>query len=680
MTEPRSYPLLDRVRNPGDLRSLPTCELPDLAKQLRDFLLQTVARGGGHLAAGLGTVELAIALHYVFDTPCDSLVWDVGHQAYPHKILTGRRDGMSTIRRRGGLSGFLRREESPYDSFGAGHSSTSISAALGIAIANAHHGFARKSVAIIGDGGLTAGLAYEALEHAGSTDVDLLVILNDNGMSISPNVGAVASYLARLAGRAAPRDADRGSLFTALGFDYLGPCDGHDLDTLVPALQAARAGTGPRLLHVVTRKGHGYSPAALDPVKYHGVVPFEPAKGIVASSTNANPTFTETFGEWLCDMAARDPRVVAITPAMREGSGLQKFARLFPRRYFDVGIAEQHAVTLAAGLASQGLKPVVAIYSTFLQRAYDQLVHDVAIQRLPVLFAIDRGGLVGPDGVTHNGSFDLSYLRCLPGITVMTPADGRALRDMLHTGLQLDGPVAIRYPRASAGAGSDEPARYLPPGTAEVRRQGSGTALLVFGSLLATAAAIARELDATLVDMRFVKPLDTRLLLTLSHTHDLLVTIEENSVAGGAGSAVRECLAEHGIEVALMQLGLPDRHIEHGTRDEVLQEAGLDQDGMRAAIRRRIDLLDLRKRAQRSAVAWPTQGDRSSNGARSATIGGNRNFTASAGPSISRTDTAPRLLRRATTPRTSASGAEAPAVTPTMLASSTQALSSSDAS
>lgn len=604
--------LLDRIDNPEALRRLDASLLPQLAHELRAYLVESIARCGGHLAAGLGTVELAVALHHVFDTPQDAIVWDVGHQAYPHKALTGRRRQLAGIRRRGGLSGFLRREESPFDVFGAGHSSTSISAALGLAISHAQQRIDRRAVAVIGDGAMTAGLAFEALDHAGALDVDLLVVLNDNRMSISPNVGALNQYLARcatLGGKRASsrrRDALRalaalwrpdaagddteeqhrrpGELFEALGFAYFGPLDGHDVCGLARTLRTLKSMRGPRLLHVLTRKGCGYAPAEADPVKYHGVTPFDPRRGIAAGSA-AEPTFTQVFGDWLCDLAARDPRTIAITPAMREGSGLVRFAKLFPDRYFDVGIAEQHAVTLAAGLAAGGLRPVVAIYSTFLQRAYDQLIHDVALQRLPVLFAVDRAGLVGPDGATHNGAFDLTFLRCVPNLILMTPADGGELRHMLHTGMQQQCPVAVRYPRASAApCDVEEPLRTLAVGVAELRRNGRRVALLAFGTLLRAALDVAEVIDASVVNMRFVKPLDTRTVLAMARSHELIVTLEENAVAGGAGSAVVECLAAHGVHVDTLHLGLPDRYIEHGTRDEALADVGLDPTSILEAI------------------------------------------------------------------------------------------------
>lgn len=585
--------LLQQIEGPEDLRRLAPQDLAPLADELRDYLVRTVSRAGGHLAAGLGTVELTVALHYVFDTPRDALVWDVGHQCYPHKILTGRKDQLATIRRRGGLSGFLRRDESPYDAFGAGHSSTSISAALGIAMANERQKNGRKSVAIIGDGGITAGLAYEALNHAGTLDADLMVVLNDNGMSISPNVGALNGYLRKLGktrGRssAVKRNAATGpgNFFEDLGFHYCGPLDGHDLPGLVQVMQQMRELKGPRLLHVVTRKGRGYAPAEADPVKYHGVTPFDPEVGLVASPAKGLPTYTQVFSDWLCETGAKDERLVAITPAMREGSGLVRFSELYPDRYVDVGIAEQHSATLAAGLACQGQKPVIAIYSTFLQRAYDQVIHDIALQKLSVLFAIDRSGLVGPDGATHTGAFDLSYLRCLPEMVVMTPADGTELVAMLNTGYQHEGPAAVRYPRAAIPAPlAERTPRLLPIGKSEVRRHGSNVVLLVFGTLLTTALEVAKTLDATVVNMRFVKPLDQNVVIDMAKAHSLVVTLEENVVAGGAGSAVGECLAAHGVAVSLLQLGLPDRFVEHGTREESLKEAGLDQHGILAAIR-----------------------------------------------------------------------------------------------
>ncbi len=544
---PTNRSLLATIDSPDDLRRLAREDLPQLADEVRAHLVDCVATSGGHFAAGLGTVELTVALHYVFDTPRDAIVWDVGHQCYPHKILTGRRDRLTTVRRRGGLAGFLRRDESRYDAFGAGHSSTSISAALGMALANAQLGRDARAVAVIGDGGMTAGLAFEALNHAGASDADLLVVLNDNRMSISPNVGALSEYCRALvdcAGATGTDGAGPATIFEQLGLRYAGPVDGHDLPRLLAALQSMRDVRGPRLLHVITNKGHGYARAAAEPVKYHAVTPFDPRVGTKPAAPAA-PTYTEVFGQWLCRAAAADARVVAITPAMREGSGLVQYSQRFADRYVDVGIAEQHSVTLAAGMAVQGMRPVVAIYSTFLQRAFDQLVHDVALQKLPVLFAIDRAGLVGPDGATHNGSLDLSYLRCVPDMVVMAPSDGNELRDMLATGLAHDGPC----------------------------RAGKRIALLSFGSMLDTAMAVGEELGATVVDMRFVKPLDTAAVL--------------QPIAGGAGSAVAECLAARGATAELLMLGLPDRPLEHGTRDEVLRDAGLDRAGVLSAITNR---------------------------------------------------------------------------------------------
>jgi 1-deoxy-D-xylulose-5-phosphate synthase len=599
-------PLLASIEDPADLRRLAPGQLPQLASELRSFLIQSVARSGGHLAAGLGTVELTIALHYLFDTPTDTLVWDIGHQAYPHKVLTGRRERLNAVRRKEGLSGFLRREESPYDAFGAGHSSTSISAALGMAIANAQHRLPAHTVAIIGDGALTAGMAYEALNHAGALGANLLVILNDNGMSISPNVGALSESLRRQRERVGARhshgagaQSSVAALFEQLGFHYAGPVDGHDLPALLQAVAEQKDAGGPRVLHVVTQKGHGYAPAEADPIAYHGVAAFDPAHGLGApvAGGQSSVTLSQVFGDWLCEAAQANPELVAITPAMREGSCLAAFAARFPERYFDVGIAEQHSVTLAAGLACRGMRPVVAIYSTFLQRAYDQLIHDVCIQKLPVLFALDRAGLVGPDGATHNGSFDLSYLRCLPGMVVMMPADGVELRNMLQTALSIHGPVAVRYPRASvSAAGLERPAVSLPLGSAELRRSGRQVALLSFGALLPTCLRVAESLHATVANMRFLKPLDVSLVQHLARTHGLIVTVEDNALAGGAGSAVAECLAASGLCVPLLQLGLPDRFLEHGSREQSLQEAGLDLQSMLNAIRLRLAGLSGSKR------------------------------------------------------------------------------------
>jgi 1-deoxy-D-xylulose-5-phosphate synthase len=611
MTTGSVFPLLELIDHPPDLRKLPEARLPALAQELREFLIQTVARTGGHFAANLGAVELTIALHYVFDTPEDRLIWDVGHQTYPHKILTGRRARMGTLRRRDGLTGFPKRAESPYDTFGVGHSSTSLSAALGMAIAAERVGSVRKTVAVIGDGAMTAGMAFEALNHAGSLHSDLLVVLNDNEMSISPNVGALSTYLTRLLSShifSSVREGGKkvlshvppmlevvrraeehvkgliapgGTLFEELGFNYFGPVDGHDLPTLVQTLRNLRALDGPRLLHVVTRKGKGYPLAENEPVGYHGVGSFDPTQGLKPTAAGGGPTYTQVFGEWLCDMAECDERLVGITPAMREGSGLVAFSERFPDRYFDVAIAEQHAVTLAAGMACEGLKPVVAIYSTFLQRAYDQLIHDVALQNLPVLFAIDRAGLVGPDGPTHAGSFDLSYLRCIPNLVVMTPADENECRQMLYTGFQLDRPAAVRYPRGKGpGAPVAREMRPLPVGKAEIRRHGRGLALLAFGGMVAVAEAVAERLDATVVNMRFVKPLDEALVARVAAGHHGLVTLEENAIAGGAGSAVNECLAARGIQIPIHNLGLPDHFVEQGERGELLAECGLDVEGV----------------------------------------------------------------------------------------------------
>jgi 1-deoxy-D-xylulose-5-phosphate synthase len=616
-----SYELLNTIDDPADVRALDRAKLKQLAGELRAFLLESVSKTGGHLSSNLGTVELAIALHHVFNTPEDRIVWDVGHQTYPHKILTGRRESMSRLRMWGGISGFPRRTESPYDTFGTAHSSTSISAAFGMAVAAKRKGERRRAVAVIGDGAMSAGMAFEAINNAGVSDVDLLVILNDNDMSISPAVGGLQRYLARLvSGRvyvAARKAAERAlanvpplkelvkkmevhakgmvlpsTLFEQFGFNYIGPIDGHDLDSLVPTLKNLREMSGPQFLHIVTRKGHGYKLAEADPVLYHGVSKFEPAAGIGTAKAPASPTFTQIFGEWLCDMAEADPRLIAITPAMREGSGLVKFAERFPERYFDVGIAEQHAVTFAAGLACEGLKPVVAIYSTFLQRAYDQFIHDVQIQNLPVLFALDRGGLVGADGATHHGAFDLSYLRCIPNITIMAPSDENECRQMLYTGFTLDTPAAVRYPRGTGpGVPLEQEMRTLPIGKAEMRREGARVAILAFGTLLKSALEAGEALDATVVNMRFVKPLDEELVLRLARTHGLVVTVEENAVMGGAGSAVAEALATHGVAVPMLHLGLPDRFIDHGDQGLLLAHVGLNRDGIVAAIQARLATL-----------------------------------------------------------------------------------------
>ena len=612
------FPLLERIDSPADLRELKLPQLGALAAEARRFLIESVAGTGGHLAANLGAVELTIALHYVFDTPDDRLVWDVGHQSYLHKIVTGRRQRMPSLRQKGGLAGFPKRDESPYDSFGVGHSSTSISAALGMAIAAARAGSSRRVVAVIGDGAMTAGQAFEALNHAGTLDANLLVVLNDNDMSISPNVGGLSNYLARvLSGRtyATVREGSKkvlasmptvwelarraeehvkgmvvpGTLFEELGFNYIGPIDGHDLDAVVKTLRNLRALKGPQLLHVVTQKGKGYRPAETNPCKFHGVGRFDPHTGDGQVAGGDGKTYTQVFGEWVCDMAAQDERLVAITPAMREGSGLVEFSERFAQRYFDVGIAEQHSVTLAAGMACDGLKPVVAIYSTFLQRAYDQLIHDVALQNLPVLFAIDRGGLVGADGPTHSGSFDLSYLRCIPNLTLMAPANEAECRKMLSTGYRLDGPAAVRYPRGGGPGVAVEPGlETLPLGKAELCREGREVALLVFGSPLSAALEAAERLDASVANMRFIKPLDEDCVALLAASHALLVTIEDNAVAGGAGAAVAELLARRGHPVPLLMLGIPDRFIEHASRDEQLAECGLDAEAIFHRVQREL--------------------------------------------------------------------------------------------
>ncbi len=604
------YPLLTNIESPEDLRHLPEDQLIPLADELRRFLLNSVSQSGGHLAAGLGAVELTIALHYVFDTPKDQLVWDVGHQAYPHKILTGRRDRILTIRKKDGLSPFPKRSESPYDGFGVGHSSTSISAALGMAIAASLDGRNQQMIAIIGDGGLTGGMAFEALNHAGVLDANLLVILNDNDMSISPNVGALNNYLAKILSSklySTVRSESKkvlsrmpsvwelarkteehvkgmvvpGTLFEELGFNYIGPIDGHDLPTLVTTLRNLNNLGGPRFLHIVTHKGKGYLPAEKDPIAYHGVSTFDPKQDHLPKSKPSKPTYTQVFGQWLCDMAKTDKRLTAITPAMREGSGLVEFSKLYPDRYFDVAIAEQHCVTVAAGQACEGFKPVVAIYSTFLQRAYDQLIHDVAIQNLPVLFAIDRAGLVGPDGPTHAGSFDYTYMRCVPNIVIMAPADENECRQMLYTGFKHDGPASVRYPRGKGpGTAVDAKMAALAIGKAEVRLKGNGMAILAFGAMVTPALEVGQALDATVVNMRFVKPLDEELVVDLSNSHDYLITIEDNSVFGGAGSAVIECLQKHQILIPTLNLGLPDRFIDQGSREECLANAGLDTEGI----------------------------------------------------------------------------------------------------
>ena len=616
MNDSTRYPLLDQLQSPADLREMDADTLQRLNDELRAFHLESVARTGGHLGAGLGAVELTVALHAVFDTPHDRIVWDVGHQSYPHKILSGRRGRMDTMRKWQGLAGFPKRDESEYDTFGTGHSSTSISAALGMAVAARLRGEDRDVVAVIGDGAMTAGMAFEALNNAGDLKADLLVILNDNDMSISPNVGALNKYLTRmLSGRiySSAREGGKkvlrtmppmwelarrteehvkgmfapGTMFEEFGFNYYGPVDGHDLTNLVKTLRNLRELRGPRLLHIVTAKGKGYELAEADPVAYHGVKPFDPATGkkLAGGAKAPAPTYTEVFGQWLCDIAARDERVVGITPAMREGSGLVEFEQRFPERYFDVGIAEQHAVTFAAGLACEGYRPVVAIYSTFLQRAYDQAVHDVAVQGLPVLFAIDRAGQVGEDGPTHAGSFDFSYLRCLPGMTVMAPADENECRQMLYTGLQLDGPAAVRYPKGNGpGVEVETELHALEIGRAETRRRGHGLALLAFGSMVAPAQQIADEIDATVINMRFVKPLDEAAVLQAAEDHSLLITLEENALAGGAGEGINRCLLDNDVRVDVHNIGLPDRFIGQGSRADQLADARLDAASLLADI------------------------------------------------------------------------------------------------
>jgi 1-deoxy-D-xylulose-5-phosphate synthase len=610
---PSMYELLKTIDDPSQLRALERKQLRPLADELRAFVLESVSKTGGHLSSNLGTVELTIALHYVFDTPEDRIVWDVGHQTYPHKILTGRREAMTRLRMIDGISGFPRRAESNYDTFGTAHSSTSISAALGMAVAAKAKGEKRHCIAVIGDGAMSAGMAYEAMNNAGAMDVDLLVILNDNEMSISRPVGALTNYLARLLSGRVYSSARRASehllkrvgvwelarraeehvkgmvtpstLFEEFGFNYIGPIDGHDLDALIPTLANIKKLKGPQFLHVVTRKGQGYKLAEDDPIAYHGPGKFNPAEGLPkAVVAGARPTYSQVFGQWLCDMAEREPRLVAITPAMREGSGMVEYSERFPERYFDVGIAEQHAVTFAAGLACGGMKPVVAIYSTFLQRGYDQLIHDVAIQNLPVLFALDRGGLVGGDGATHNGAFDFAYLRTVPNLTVMAPSDARECRQMLSTGFALNSPAAVRYPRGAALGDAGSELAPLAVGKGEVRRHGERIAILAFGAMLKPALEAGETLNATVANMRFVKPLDTELLKQLAATHPLIVTVEEHQVMGGAGSAVCEALAQMKIEKRVLLLGLPDRFVDHGDPARLLASVGLDAEGIRRAI------------------------------------------------------------------------------------------------
>jgi len=623
-----AFPLLESIDDPAALRKLDRKQLTPLAAELREFIVQSVASTGGHLSSNLGTVELTIALHYVFNTPDDRLIWDVGHQTYGHKILTGRRAGMARLRQKGGIAGFPRREESIYDTFGTAHSSTSISAALGMAIAAKQAGLDRKVVAVIGDGAMTAGIAFEALNNAKMNGANVIVVLNDNDMSISENVGALSNYLAKLmSGRfyaATKKTAEKmlsvappvmefakrfeehakgmltpSTLFEEFGFNYTGPIDGHNIDVLIDTLNNVKKLDGPQFLHVATRKGRGYKLAEEDPINYHGPGKFDPKIGIVAKPPS-KPTYTQIFGDWLCDMARLDKRLVGITPAMREGSGMVKFSQQFPDRYFDVAIAEQHAVTFAAGMACDGLKPVVAIYSTFLQRAYDQLIHDVALQNLPVVFALDRGGLVGADGPTHHGSFDLSYLRCIPNMTVMAASDENECRQMLYTAFKLDTPSAVRYPRgAGPGVEIRQEMQALPLGKGEIRREGRKVALLAFGSMLRPALDAAEELNASVANMRFVKPLDEDLIFRLATTHDYLVTVEENAIMGGAGSAVLESLQAQGIGIPVLQLGLPDHFVEHGDPAVLLADCGLGKEGIARSVR---NWLDLNKSRHKAAI------------------------------------------------------------------------------
>ena len=620
MIDAQRYPLLARIDSPAELRRLPEDQLPAAAEELRSYLIESVGKSGGHFGAGLGVVELSVALHWLFDTPKDRVVWDVGHQCYPHKILTGRRDRIHTVKQKDGLAPFPRREESEFDTFGVGHSSTSISAALGMAIALARKEADNRVIAVIGDGAMTAGMAYEALNHAGGLEPEpnLIVVLNDNQMSISENVGGLTKMFGRMtASRAlnAVRESGKrlfgdknrpaarfmrrweehwkgmfvpSTLFEEMGFHYTGPIDGHDLPALVNALRTLSNLQGPQLLHIITTKGKGYQRAEGDQIEYHAVSPFDPSVGVVKKNGPSKPTYTHIFSDWLCDMAAADERLLGITPAMREGSGLVRFSKEFPERYFDVAIAEQHAVTLAAGMACEGAKPVVAIYSSFLQRGYDQLIHDVALQNLDVLFAIDRGGLVGPDGATHAGSFDLSFMRCIPNMLIMAPADEAECRAMLSTGFQHSGPAAVRYPRGSGPGVAVQPDLHtLPIGQAQVRRRGKRLALLAFGAVLPAAETVAAELGLSLVNMRFVKPLDEAVVREMAATHEGLVTLEDNAIMGGAGSAVLEFLAREGIALPVLQLGLPDLFQEHASREDLLAEAGLDAAGIQAAILKR---------------------------------------------------------------------------------------------
>jgi 1-deoxy-D-xylulose-5-phosphate synthase len=618
MIDSTRYPHLSRIDTPADLRRFDASELPAIAEELRAYLIESVGRSGGHFGAGLGVIELTVALHYLYDTPDDRIVWDVGHQSYPHKILTGRRDAIHTVKQKDGIAPFPKREESEFDTFGVGHSSTSISAALGMAVANACAGNDRKVVAVIGDGAMTAGMAYEALNHAGGMDPEpnILVVLNDNRMSISENVGGVTRMLGRMTGSRTLNALREGgkkllgdkktnptakfvrrweehwkgmfvpsTLFEEMGFHYTGPIDGHDVSALVATLRTLRTLKGPQLLHVITTKGKGYDLAEGDQIGYHAVSPFDPVQGIVSKPGRKKPTYTEVFGDWLCDMAASDPKLLAITPAMREGSGLVRFSKEYPERYFDVAIAEQHAITLAAGMACEGAKPVVAIYSTFLQRGYDQLVHDVAIQKLDVLFAIDRGGVVGPDGATHAGNLDLSYLRCVPNMVVMAASNENECRQMLSTGYAFDGPAAVRYPRGTGTGIAVQPTLdILPIGKAELRRRGKSIALLAFGALVPAAESVGENLGLTVANMRFVKPLDRELLLDLANSHDGFVTLEDNVIAGGAGSGIAELLSAEGVTLPILHLGLPDAFQRHASREDLLAEAGLDAAGIRESI------------------------------------------------------------------------------------------------
>jgi len=618
----KTYNLLDGIKLPKDLRKLDESKLKQVADELRDFLIESVSNSGGHFGSGLGTVELTVALHYVFNTPHDRIVWDVGHQAYPHKILTGRKEAIETIKKKDGLNPFPKRTESEYDTFGVGHSSTSIGAALGMALAAKQLGDDRKSIAVIGDGAMTAGMAFEALNHGGEIEPDMLVILNENEMSISPNVGAFARMLIKIVSgrfynkmretskRIMKRDSwlwkfmsrweehTKGmlipsTLFEELGFLYFGPIDGHDVNQLVRTLQTINETKGPKFLHIITKKGKGYKPAEADPIKYHAVSPFDPKIGVVSNKTPSLPTYTQVFGQWLCDMARDDKKLVGITPAMREGSGLVEFSKLFPKRYYDVGIAEQHAVTLAAGMACEGVKPVVAIYSSFLQRAYDQLIHDVAIQNLGVLFAIDRGGVVGPDGATHAGNMDLSFLRCVPNMTIMAPADENECRQMLYTGYELGTPAAVRYPRGTGtGVAILLQMEKIQIGKAKIVRKGSKIAILAFGSTLEDAKKVGETLDATVINMRFVKPLDEQLITKIASKYKLIVTIEDNVIKGGAGSAVNEYLNHIQANIKVLNLGLPDYYQAHGSREDLLQEAGIDSQGILKQIKEFLNIVE----------------------------------------------------------------------------------------